>query len=286
MSDTTSEIPVIDAPAAWPVDGSTDEASAARHKYGGRFAIVYCLLGLALVGGLVGLGYALSKSDPPPTPAWSAWKPSGSAEAKTKQIAERVSQAYRLKSGKQLAAALANPPQATVTSGTDVLTVPISAIVVRPDASKGQAESTDYKVFNANSSIEYALCGLGQNCSIAEGQPSAARAQLLRRQALELSLYTFKYVPEISSVTVALPPRKDGKTPGLWVFLQRKDVAEQLSKPLNTSLAPTTPKLGAVPGREAKVIDSVTLNRLYNSSYQNAQDGSALLILDQLPVAG
>ncbi len=285
MSDTTSEIQVVDAPPARPIEGSPGKSSAARHKYSRQFAIVYALLGLGLVAGLVGLGYALSRSDPPPAQAWSAWKPSGSAEAKTKQIADRVSRSYRLKSGKQLAAALANPPQATLTSGTDVLTVPISAIVVRPDATKGQAETTDYKIFNAGTSIEYALCGLGQNCAIAEGKPSAARAQLLRRQALELSLYTFKYVPEISSVTVALPPRKDGQAPGLWVFLQRKDVADQLAKPLNTSLAPLTPRLGAVPSREAKVIDNVTLNRLYNSSYQNAQDGSALLILDQLPAA-
>jgi hypothetical protein len=287
MSDTTSEFPVVDAPTARPAGETTSPAATPpQHEYRTRFAIVYGILAIAAVAGIAWLGYAVNKSDPPPAPAWSAWEPTGSAEAKTKQIAERISQKYRLKSGKQLAAALANPPQATLNSGTEILTVPITAIVVRPDASKGQAETTDYDVFDAASSVEYALCGLGQNCAIAEGQPSEARAQLLRREALELSLYTFKYVPEISSVTVALPPRKDGAAPGIWVFLQRKDVAAQLGKPLSETLAPNAPKLGAIPPREAKAIDAATNARLYNSSYQNAQDGSALLILDQVPVAG
>ena len=33
---------------------------------------------------------------------------------------------------------------------------------------------------------------------------------MMRRQAIELALYTFKYVPSIETVTVFLPPRPDG----------------------------------------------------------------------------
>ena len=53
------------------------------------------------------------------------------------------------------------------------------------------------------------LCGYGQNCSIASGQPSVERHTLLRREAVELALYTFKFLPNIDSVSVFLPPRPD-----------------------------------------------------------------------------
>ena len=55
----------------------------------------------------------------------------------------------------------------------------------------------------------YSFCGLGAHCSIATGKPSQTRGQLVRREALETALYTFKYMPVIDSVIVFMPPRKD-----------------------------------------------------------------------------
>ena len=50
---------------------------------------------------------------------------------------------------------------------------------------------------------------------------------LLSRQALELSLYTFKYVSDIDSVIVFMPPSPKGESNGS-VFFRRGDVADEL----------------------------------------------------------
>ena len=52
----------------------------------------------------------------------------------------------------------------------------------------------------------YNLCGLGTSCAIAAGTPSLAGELLLRREALELALYTFRYIHGVDSVVAILPP--------------------------------------------------------------------------------
>ena len=60
-------------------------------------------------------------------------------------------------------------------------------------------------MIDAAGAIGIALCGLGPQCSIPGGDSSDA-GLALRRQAVELSLYAFKYVDEVDSVVVFLPP--------------------------------------------------------------------------------
>ncbi len=50
------------------------------------------------------------------------------------------------------------------------------------------------------------LNGLGDNGSIKGGTPSETRLKVIQREALELALYTFRYLPDAESVTVLLPP--------------------------------------------------------------------------------
>ena len=52
----------------------------------------------------------------------------------------------------------------------------------------------------------YILCGLGKNCSIEGGKASQTRGRLVRREALEAALYTFKFVPSVDSVLAFMPP--------------------------------------------------------------------------------
>ena len=52
----------------------------------------------------------------------------------------------------------------------------------------------------------YKLNGLGPNGSIKGGTPSAARLQVIHREALELALYTFRYLPDVDMVVTLLPP--------------------------------------------------------------------------------
>src|SRR5262245_18170436 len=76
---------------------------ARRLVYRGRFAAFYVLLAVvagAAVGALVVL---VSQGSPAPAPAWSAWQPEGSAERRAAQIADHVSDQYRLPTGRALA---------------------------------------------------------------------------------------------------------------------------------------------------------------------------------------
>jgi hypothetical protein len=126
------------------------------------------------------------------------------------------------------------------------------------------------------------LCGLGESCAIAHGDPSEARHMLLRRQALELALYTFKYVDGVDSVTVFLPPPPGQDAQASAVFLQRGDVKSQLSKPLSKTLAPGAPSVGQIPANELQSLNGITGSNLYNYQYTQAQDLSAVLVLDPI----
>jgi hypothetical protein len=274
---------VIDAPLATPVDTTYDSPREERARLSGyrrRFALVY--LALALIAG-VGIGALIvlvSRPDAAPDPVWSAWEPNGSETARVRQIADHVAKGYRTPAGEQLVVALGGPP--TVTAGGDTSTspIPIRAIAVRPDTSTGQAEEDDIEIHDASNSMQFVLCGLGEGCAIDEGAPSQARHSLLRREALELALYTFKYVDGVDSVTVFLPPPPGGESPATAVFLRRGDVRSELSKPLRRTISPGAPPLGKIPAAELQTLNRITLARLYQFEYTQAQDLSAVLVLD------
>lgn len=284
-----SEQPSTPAPSGGPVVSTTpkdERADRARSSgYRSRFALLY--LGLAVIGG-IGVGalvVLLARPDAAPAPQWSAWQPSGSNAAKTKQIADRVAREYRLDSGDQLAIALSGPPTVTAGSSEGTGDIPVRAIAVRPDTSTGLAEEDDIDIIDSAGSHQYILCGLGTNCSIASGEASEARHALLRREAMELALYTFKYVPDIESVTVFLPPRPDGAAPPNAVFLQRGDMKAELGKPLTKTLEPTTPTIGQLQGKELSTVNRLTRPHLYQYEYTQAQDGSAVLVLSPVVTA-
>ena len=283
MSEQAEPRPLIEAEPAKPVEdsGSVPRSEMARRTgYRRRFAIVYGAL--ALVGGIAigALIVLVSRPDAVPNPSWSAWEPDGSANARVKQIADHVAKEYRFQ-GEQMAVALGGPP--TVAAGGDSTSpIPVAAIAVRPDTSTGQAEEDDIELVDASKSMQYVLCGLGDACSISQGEASEARHSLLRREALELSLYTFKYLDEVDSVTVFLPPPPGGQSPGSAVFLRRSDVKEELSRPLSQTMAPGAPSIGGIPAREMQTLNRITRSKLYRYEYTQAQDLSAVLVLDPI----
>lgn len=286
MSETTHESTAIEAETARPLPGAhaTSRSERARSSaYRARFALVYVVLAV-VTGVTIGWFVVLAgQPDAPAEPAWSSFVPDGSRDARVRQIADRVSARYRLPSGTQLAAAWGGPPK--VSAGADTGELPVSAIIVRPDATTGRAEDTDYSVVDAGGNVMYILCGLGEGCSIAEGEASPERLELLRREALELGLYTFKYVDGVDSVTVMLPPAPGGTSSPISIFLRRSDVSSLLSRPLRRTLTAKTPKLGAIPPRELALVEQTTEPGLYTYEYQQAQDLSALLVLSQIPLA-
>jgi hypothetical protein len=287
VSEQQTESTVVEAEPARRVSGTQPISRADRARrtaYRSRFAAVYIALA-AVVGIAVGSFIVLAGRDsPPPAPPWSSWQPTGSTSARLNQIAYRVSREYKLPSGKKLITPIVTPPQVTSPgqSGNAPLTFPVSAIAVRPDTSRGEEGDVDF--VSADNGVMFELCGDGQSCSISEGQPSDERHALLRREALELSLYAFKYVKGLDNVTVFLPPRPDGQADPTAVFLTKADVERQLGVPLSRTLASTTPAIGAIPQHERDTIDAITLPRLYTYEPTLAQNGSAILVLTPIPL--
>ena len=265
------------APATLPAEEPSRAERARRSAYRGRFAILYVVLA-GIAGAAIGTTIVLvGRGSPAPAPPWSDWQPVGSPERRAGQIGAHVTGTYRLPSGRQLTiVTYTGPPTVTGPEGT---TFQVRSIAIQPDTSGGRAEADDISAVSAGGTVMYTLCGLGTSCSIREGQASNARSALLRREALELALYTFNYLDGVESVLVLLPPRPDGQA-ATAVFLERSDVRTELSRPLaQTFTSPLTPGIGEITEDERQTVDRITRTRLYGYGYLQAQDGSPVMVL-------
>lgn len=238
-----------------------------------RFLVVYALLGgvlaFAIVLVVIYAGRAIT-----PGPKWSSWHPSGGGLGAAQQIADKVGKSYRLPNGDQLVDVIAKAPSVSPSTGQ---TIPLHYIAVQ--GTKG-AGSHDYAISPSNS-ITYELCGLGTSCSIATGKPSAARGTLVRREILELALYTFKYVGGFDHVIAFMPPANPQKQ--FVIYLQKNDVSAELKQPLDDTLGKKVPLPAAIPAREVHAVDSVTEPRVYTFGVAQAQTGDFVLVLTPLP---
>jgi hypothetical protein len=156
--------------------------------------------------------------------------------------------------------------------------VPVRAVLVRPDVSKGLAEEDDVRVYQGSRMVSFSLCGTKSKQRCALTPTSAERNTLLGRQALELSLYTLKYVDDVDSVVVLLPPTGE-ETPQGAVFLRRGDVADELDRPLSTLFTTKQPRVGGLSSLEEGQIVRLTGSRTYGAEVQPSPDGSLVLIL-------
>lgn len=256
-----------------------DVAPAPTHTF--RFTLAYLLLVVIAGAGIGGLIVVLTRPDAVAAPPWSTFVATGSPDAQTRQIATRVSGEYRLKGGGKLVTILPGPLQATrflqTSSGPVAVEEPISAVAVQATGvATGKHEAGDYTTFDAASTIAYQMCGLGgtqQNCGIVSGASAKARGALLRREALELSLYTLKYVHGVDAVLTYLPPPPNGASP-TSVLIARKDVTRNLDRPLTRTLTPKKLVLGR------SHVGGIKLPGLYSYDYQTLPgDGTAVLVL-------
>lgn len=243
--------------------------SAARpHRR--RFIAIYGLLAAVFVFGLVGTvvwaGRAIN-----PAPAWSAWKPGGGGLGAAKQIAERIGGTYRLPSGFQLVDVIAKEPK--VAAGLKQL--PLRYI----DFHNANGVSDTYLQVSQSNTVTYSLCGAGESCAIATGKPSATRDALLRREVLELALYTFKYVRGIQNVIALMPPTVG--RPAVAVYLQKADLREELKRPLATTLSPAPPS--TIGGRELRKVNGLLKPLTFNFNLTQGQQGDAILVLHGSP---
>jgi hypothetical protein len=129
----------------------------------------------------------------------------------------------------------------------------------------------------------YAFCGLQTNCSL-EGTTTPAEERVLRREALELSLYAFKYLKNVDQVVSLVQTVKAGGTSA--VFLRKRDLEPELEHPLRSTLPIRTPPPGGTDKREAAVIDALTLPNTFPAHYESLPDGDAILVLDASTTPG
>jgi hypothetical protein len=279
------------------------EPSPHAHKFRSATAV---LIGLA-IGALIVAGAIATSGRTYKAPVrWSAWSPPDSGALGARDIADYVAPFYRLSPVDQLsvvtvvnlesanaaaAAAAASEDGTSTNTDSDGLQV---AVKPSPTSSDVSLLSGDTIAFN--------LCGIGgKNCAIGIGQPSSNRLLLLRREALELALYTFKYISGTQNVVAVLPPGRMAQTSLLTkslptadastkpvdmaVLFVRQELSPLLKEPLSATLPeeipPTVAEMPNAP--EAGLVDQVTARGLFSEHLQQAQDGSSLIVLNPLP---
>jgi hypothetical protein len=256
-------------------------AGKPRRVHARRFMLAYILLGLAVVGAVAMFAMAMN-TESESERAWSAWQPSGEGESQIWQIADHVGGSYRASNGELAARILAGPP--TFNTADDqgrTLRLPLEGVLVKGRASD---ESDSRAVLFSGDSVMYALCGTGTAC-----QPGNALLQVdeigtkYEREALELALYTFKYVDGVNSVMVFLPPFPQRNAQGqveqvrTLVYLERSQVDFQLDRPLKETLRATNGL--EFSNIERNDIVQLVHPRLYTFEPEQAPNGAWILSL-------
>jgi hypothetical protein len=100
---------------------------------------------------------------------------------------------------------------------------------------------------------------------------------MLRRETLELALYTFKYSPSVKSIVGLLPPSGSAN---YAIYLRRRNFEKELSKPLDATLPRhkvlSYQQLSPV---EKATVDRLTMKNTYQSQFSQGANGRTLLVL-------
>jgi len=279
--------------------------------HAGRFRLITALLVALGIGALVIAGAiaAGGRTSAPPAPKWSEWQPTDHGTLGARDIADFVAPFYRIDNIHQLAvvtvvnlesaAAAAQQQQAAANGAASSGVANGLQVAVRPSPTSSQVSLL------GGNTIAYNLCGEGgKDCAIGVGKPSTNRLLLLRREALELALYTFKYISGTQNVVAILPPGHTEQTSALTrklptstgsqaatkpvdiaVLFVRQEISPLLGHPLRFILPeqdpPTVSQMPSAP--EAGLVDQLTARGLFSEQLQQAQDGSNLIVLNPLP---
>ena len=284
MADAVNESTPVAAPAPGVESAPLARTRAAPDVSRHRFALAYLALA-AIVGAAVGLVVVFTTDHKSKqtivTQQWSKWHPVTTGTLGVREIAGHVASRYVLANGHQLTGVIAGPMTIPSPSGP----LPVTAIVVSSGLAGTSRERLD--VTYPQTGVLYQLCGAGATCSI-PGASTLARGQAVRREALELALYTFHYLPEADQVLVFLPPppgaTQNDPTFHRAVFLPRSALSSVLAVPLKVSLPPEDKKIipGGMPAVQARLIEAVTASQTFHYDLQQAGDQSVLVLLSPL----
>ena len=267
--------------------------------HAGKFRVATgALVGVAVAALLIAASLLIRGGNDGPGPQWSSWKPQDGGTSGAQEIADHLAPLYRISGVDQLAVVtVSNITPAAQTgngSGNGL------EVAVRPSAT-----SSSISLLSGNT-VAYNLCGIGgTDCSIGVGTPSSGRLLLLRREALELALYTFKYIHGTQNVVALLPPGHTAQTSTLTPTLPKStgtktvpvhiallflndELKPFLQSPLSDTLPLQYPPLVSQvpqwsPSQEAALVEQVTARGMFAEHLSTAQDGSNLIVLDPLP---
>jgi hypothetical protein len=203
---------------------------------------------------------------------WSAWQPEttemidGAAD-----IAGHVAFQYKHDGGGQLV---------SVRSSSFELGGQKIGVAVRPQGEELQ--------FLEGDGLMYILNGLGPGGRLPD-KPTKERGRLLLREALELALYSFRYLDDVTMVAVLLPQTAEQQAANAGgaaaapetnaVFFRPGDLIEQLEVPLSRTLSPNTPRPSTMTKAESAKVDSLTLRNLFLASVQPLEADQSYLVL-------
>jgi hypothetical protein len=245
-----------------------------RAVHGGRFMIGYITVIIMAGAALAAIAFINRADSSPSSPdRWAAYQPESNGFQAAREMAQEISTRYKGATGEQLAAITASPGE--------IQGLPVRYVAIRA-GQRARLDAGDVRVLDPGSTILYTFCGLGgqRNCAL-PGQPSAERSLLLRREALELSLYTFKHMKDVDSVIALLPPPAENTN--LAVFLRRdhKGIEEALDKPLAATLPSAPPYFtDNISTGEAEAINRITGLWMFRSGFELAPDQSIVLNLE------
>jgi hypothetical protein len=239
-----------------------------RSRFGFLFGV---LAGLAIcaAGAAALLIASPQENGPKLADNWSQWEPETTRMVDGAQdIADHVGLQYKLDSGVQLV---------SIRSSSLELQGQEIGVAVRPQGGELQ--------FLEGKGLLYILNGLGPNGTIPTGKASKKRGRLLLREALELSLYSFRYLDDVTMVAVLLPQSPADATTSPQeqqtraVFYRPGDLLEQLQVPLDDTLSPRTPTPSTMTEAEADRVDHLTLRNLFLASIQPLEAEQNYLVL-------
>lgn len=283
-------------------DRSTSPQGSPRpwaNPHAPRFQFLFGALG-ALSVAAVALAIALLRAPAAaPERPWSAWRPVSNGVDPAQQIAEYVAPQYRLSDGKQIVQAVGGPPT--------LKGQPLTVGIVHSGQTPAPLEGNN---------VLFQLCGDGTDCSIKEGKPSDERGLLVTREALELALYTFRYVSGVDRVIVTMPPPPPGsavagsgsgsgsgtkapgktggsrassatgeatstaaRTPRHALIFGQQDLEPEIERPLSATLSAVTPGVSQMAHwPDAAAVLALTSSHIYDFTISETQQGLVMLL--------
>ena len=270
-------------PAALPTGPTTEPGTepppvappSGPSPYFRRFGFVAgVLLGVAVCAA-VGFGLLLAAGPPADriefAKDWSRWQPpTHDLGAGAAAIARHVQPEYRIDGRHQLV---------TVSGGP----LEFDQIPATVNLRAGDGTLRDL----GSHPVLFSMRGEGPHGEITRGKPSTERHALLRREALELALYSFRYLSDVDEVVTLLPPtdpkasgaRKKAKGQEQAVFYRAGDLRGELEIPLTDTLVPRLLTPASLTRKDRRHIDALTLGNLFLASVQLAPDQSIYLLL-------